>query len=43
MPDNDTALLVMDVQEGIVERFGDPSLLEHVARAIEAARAAGSR
>jgi nicotinamidase-related amidase len=30
----------MDVQEGIVERFGDSSLLDRVARAISAARAA---
>jgi nicotinamidase-related amidase len=42
MPDNqNTALLVMDVQEGIVERLGDDSLLEHVGRAIAAARSAG--
>jgi nicotinamidase-related amidase len=40
MPDN-TALLVMDFQEGIVERFGDTAVLEPVARAIAAARAAG--
>jgi nicotinamidase-related amidase len=40
MPDSHAALLVMDVQEGIVERFGDTSLLERVARAISAARAA---
>ena len=40
MPDSHTALLVMDVQEGIVERFGDGSLLDQVARAISAARAA---
>jgi nicotinamidase-related amidase len=42
MPDNHTALLVMDVQEGIVERLGDASLLERVERAIAAARAAGT-
>lgn len=42
MPDNErTALLVMDVQEGIVERLGDATLLERVGRAIESARAAG--
>jgi nicotinamidase-related amidase len=42
MPDNaNTALLVMDVQEGIVERLGDATLLERVGRAIESARAAG--
>jgi nicotinamidase-related amidase len=41
MSDNKPALLVMDVQEGIVERFADTSLLDRVARAISAARAAG--
>ncbi len=41
MPDSHPALLVMDVQEGIVERFDDPSLLERVKRAISAARGAG--
>jgi nicotinamidase-related amidase len=41
MSDENTALLVMDVQEGIVERFGDSALLPHLGRAIAAARAAG--
>jgi nicotinamidase-related amidase len=35
-----TALLVMDMQNGIVERFGD-AVLEPAARAIAAAREAG--
>ena len=35
------ALLVMDVQRGIVERFGNnPGLLEHIGTAITAARSA---
>ncbi len=38
-----TALLVMDVQEGVVERLGGPDLLARVAAAIAAARAAGVR
>jgi nicotinamidase-related amidase len=39
---NATALLVMDVQRGVVERFaGDPDYLPRVSRAIETARAAG--
>ena len=41
MPDRPTtALLVMDMQSGIVERFGD-AVLEPAARAIAAARGAG--
>jgi nicotinamidase-related amidase len=37
-----TVLLVMDVQRGVVERFGDdPGYLERLSRAITAARAAG--
>jgi nicotinamidase-related amidase len=41
MPDRPaTALLVMDMQNGIVERFGD-AVLEPAARAIAAARDAG--
>jgi nicotinamidase-related amidase len=41
--DGASALLVMDVQQGIVERFGgeEAGLLERLASAIEAARAAG--
>ena len=38
-----TALLVMDVQVGIVERLGDPAMVERVAAAIAAARTAGVR
>jgi nicotinamidase-related amidase len=41
MPDNQAALLVMDVQQGIVERFDEGPLLERVERAIAAARSAG--
>jgi nicotinamidase-related amidase len=38
------ALLVMDVQVGIVARFGgDPALLGALARAVDAARSAGLR
>ena len=37
-----TALLIMDVQQGIVERFAsDESYLDGLATAITAARAAG--
>jgi nicotinamidase-related amidase len=36
-----TALLIMDVQPEIVERFGDTGLTERLARAAAAARAAG--
>jgi nicotinamidase-related amidase len=35
-----TALLIMDVQPEIVERFGDPGLTERLARAAAAARSA---
>jgi nicotinamidase-related amidase len=46
MPETDTrppaALLVMDVQRGIVERFGD-AVLESTATAVAAARSAGIR
>ncbi len=38
-----TALLIMDVQPEIVERFGDPSLTERLVRAATAARGAGVR
>jgi nicotinamidase-related amidase len=42
MPDRPaTALLVMDMENGIVERFGD-AVLEPAARAITAARDAGA-
>ncbi len=36
-----TALLIMDVQVGIVERFGDGGLLDRLIAAATAARAAG--
>jgi nicotinamidase-related amidase len=38
-----TALLVMDMQLGIVERIGDPALLNRIADAAAAARTAGAR
>ncbi|MBD3005862.1 cysteine hydrolase family protein [Streptomyces sp. 5-10] len=38
---NKTALLVMDVQEGIVARVQDPGYVERVSRAVDAARNAG--
>ena len=39
-----TALLVMDVQQGIVDRFaGDEGYLPRLAAAAEAARGAGVR
>lgn len=43
MPPSDTALLVMDVQAGIVDRFsaGSEPLLDALGRAIAAARRAG--
>ncbi len=37
----DTALLVMDFQEGVVERLGDPSVVDAARRAVDAAREAG--
>lgn len=40
MPEVRTALLVMDVQHGIVERLGHDTLLDAVGRAVDAARAA---
>jgi nicotinamidase-related amidase len=36
-----SALLVMDVQRGIVDRFPDPDYLPRLAGAVDAARAAG--
>jgi nicotinamidase-related amidase len=36
-------LLVMDVQQGIVDRYADPAYLERVAQATAAARVAGIR
>jgi nicotinamidase-related amidase len=41
MPEDDSALLVMDVQPEIVERFGDETILEPLGRAIGAARTHG--
>ncbi len=44
MPEKETprsALLVMDVQRDIVERLGDPTLLERLSRALAAARKSG--
>jgi nicotinamidase-related amidase len=38
---NGTALLVMDVQRGIVERIEDPGLVPRLGQAIEAAREHG--
>ncbi|GAA0971473.1 cysteine hydrolase [Streptomyces rhizosphaericus] len=38
---NKTALLVMDVQEGIVAHVQDPGYVERVSRAVDAARNAG--
>ena len=38
-----TALLIMDVQEGIVERFDAGELLERLARAADTARRSGMR
>jgi nicotinamidase-related amidase len=38
-----TALLIMDVQPEIVERFGDPGLTDRLVLASEAARGAGVR
>jgi nicotinamidase-related amidase len=38
-----TALLVMDLQDGVVQRLGDPGMLERTATAIAAARASGVR
>jgi nicotinamidase-related amidase len=43
MDSTHTALLVMDVQDGIVERIGDPGLLGRVSEAIAGARANGVR
>ncbi len=37
----DTALLVMDFQQGVVERLGDPGVLDAARRAVDSAREAG--
>jgi len=36
-----SALLIMDVQQGVVERFGQPGLLDRLAEGLAAARNAG--
>jgi nicotinamidase-related amidase len=36
-----SALLIMDVQQGVVERVSDPGLLDRLAEALAAARTAG--
>ena len=36
-----SALLVMDVQQGVVERFGQPGVLDRLAEGLAAARNAG--
>jgi nicotinamidase-related amidase len=41
MSDARTALLVMDVQHGIVERLGNEAMLAAAGRAVDAARASG--
>ena len=41
MPDPRPVLLAMDFQHGIVERLGDPSVIEAAGRAVGAARTAG--
>jgi nicotinamidase-related amidase len=38
---SDTALLVMDFQQGVVERLGDPAVMDAARRAVAAAREAG--
>jgi nicotinamidase-related amidase len=37
----DTALLVMDFQQGVVERLGEPAVVDAARRAVGAAREAG--
>jgi nicotinamidase-related amidase len=41
MSDSRPVLLIMDFQHGIVERIGDPAVVEAADRAVKAARAAG--
>jgi nicotinamidase-related amidase len=41
MSDSRPVLLIMDFQHGIVERIGDPSVVDAADRAAKAARAAG--
>jgi len=38
-----SALLIMDVQQGVVERFGQPGVLNRLAEGLAAARNAGVR
>jgi nicotinamidase-related amidase len=41
MSDSRPVLLLMDFQHGIVERIGDPAVVDAADRAAKAARAAG--
>jgi nicotinamidase-related amidase len=41
MSDSRPVLLIMDFQHGIVERIGDPAVVDAADRAVKAARAAG--
>ena len=41
MTDPATALLVMDVQRGVAERYGESDVVERAAEAVGAARRAG--
>jgi nicotinamidase-related amidase len=41
MPGSRPVLLVMDFQHGVVERIGDPSVLDAASRAVKAARVSG--
>ncbi len=43
MNSDHTALLVMDVQDGIVDQIGDPVMMDRVVAAVAAAREAGVR
>src|SRR4051812_25742445 len=40
---DNSALLIMDVQDGIVERFGDEGVVDRIASALAAARERGMR
>jgi nicotinamidase-related amidase len=41
MPNEHSVLVVMDYQQGIVDRVGTPEVLDRTARAVAAARASG--
>ena len=43
MNSDHTALLVMDVQDGIVDLIGDPAMMDRGVAAVAAAREAGLR